>query len=372
MSGTLFQCHNKDNPCYKTWDRCVLSKGELLMNTVLAGHDKCAESLIKMGLDVNMRLSRSKTTVMNVAAKYGNHKVLKLLIQAGADVNLTDLYGETALMFAAVNNNDDCIDVLIQAGADVNKRNSMGSNALMKAAGTGYCKLLIAHGSDQVQKAFVAAIEEGLTDRVRHILQSGADVNLEEFGPKYMQEAISSGNIACVKLFLEAGVDVNNVVNTYNSALLSAVDSDKGVNEMLISLLIGQGAHVNHANERGQIALTYYIAESYRIGFRVNKRVALLLLAAGEILYEKKVTCYGSSWDKNWGVRQVDVPLYLLPEWIQGTVCLKEFCRETIRKHLKEVDKHSNFFIRIPKIGLPPSLQTFLLFDVVLEKAEST
>ena len=102
---------------------------------------------------MNMRLSRSKTTVMNVAAKYGNHKVLKLLIQAGADVNLTDLYGEIALIFAAVNKNFDCIDKLIQAGADVNKRNSMGSNALMKAAGTGYCKLLIAHGSDQVQKS---------------------------------------------------------------------------------------------------------------------------------------------------------------------------------------------------------------------------
>ena len=370
MSGTLFQCYNKDNPCYKTWDRCALSKGELLMNTMLAGHDQCAESLIKTGLDV--RLSRSKTTVMNVAAKYGNHKVLKLLTQAGADVNLTDLCGETALMFAAVNNNDDCIDVLIQAGADVNKRNSMGSNALLKAVGTGYCKLLIAHGSDQVQEAFVAANEGGLTDRVRQILQSGADVNLKQFGPKYMQEAISSGNVTCVNLFLEAGVDVNNV-NTCNSALLSTVDSNKGVNEILISLLLGQGAHVNHANERGQIALVYYIAESYRVGFRVNKRVALLLLAAGELLYDKRVTCYGSSWDKNWGVRQVDVPLYLLPERIQGrTMCLKEFCRETIRKHLKEVVKHSNFLVRIPKIGLPSSLQIFSLFDVVLGRHEST
>ena len=223
------------------------------------------------------------------------------------------------------------------------------------------------------KKAFVATIKEGFADRVRQILQSGAHVNLKQFGPKYMYEAIFSGNIDCVKLFLKAGVDVNNVMNTCNSALLSAVDSTTGVNEKLMSLLLVQGAHVNHANERGQIALVHYIAESYRLGFRVNKRVALMLLAAGELLYDKRVTCYGSSWDKNWGARQVDAPLYLLPEWIQGrTMCLKEFCRETIRKHLKEVDKHSKFFVRIPEIGIPPSLQIFLLYDVVLEKAEST
>ena len=374
MSETFFQCKNMDHPCYKAFDRCELSKSELLMNTILAGHNDCAESLIKMGLDVNLKVCRSQTTVMNIAAKYGNHYVLKLLIEAGADVNLTDRYGESPLMFAAANNNDRCIDILIQAGADVNKRNNIRSNALMKATGTGYCKLLIAHGPDQVQEAFVAAIKECRTDSVRQILQSGADVNLKEFGPKYMHEAISSGNVACVQLFIEAGVDVNNVVNICcNSALLSAVSSKEGVNDQMISLLIGQGAHVNRENERGQIALAYYIAESYRTGSRVNKRLALLLSAAGEILHDKRVICYGTMWDKNWGVCQVDVPFYLLPKRFQWneeerTICLKEFCRETIRKHLREIDNHSNFLMRIPKIGLPPSLQRFLLYDLNLNQ----
>ena len=261
MFGTFFQCRSKGNPCHKTSDRCPVTEAELLMNTVLAGHDECAEALIKTGLDVNLRMSDSKTSVINVAAKYGNYNVLKLLIQAGADVNLTDRYGETALMFAAANNNDHCIDMLIQAGADVKKRSSTGSDALMKAVGISYWKVLNAHRSDLVKEAFVTAIAEGHTDRVLQIIQSGADVNVKEFGPKYMHEAISSANISCVQIFMEAGVDVNNDVNTWNSVLLSAVSSGKRVSGRMISLLLRHRAPVNHRKERGQIALDYYISE---------------------------------------------------------------------------------------------------------------
>ena len=93
----------------------------------------------------------------------------------------------------------------------------------------------------------------------------------------------------------------------------------------------------------------------------------MLLLAASESLREKKVTCYGLP------VRQVDVPLYLKRfQWDkkEGTISLKEYCREIIRKHLREIDNHSNFFIRIPKTGLPTLLQTYLLYDVLLETTE--
>ena len=367
MSVTFFQCHNKDRPCFKLLDRCKLSKSELLMVTILAGHNDCAESLIQTGLDVNLRISRSQTTVMNAAAKYGNHDVLKILIEAGADVNLTDRSGETALMFAAENNHHHCVNMLIQAGADVNKQNCIQSNALFKAARHGHIEcvdLLISSGSNQVDKALIAAITEGHFDCVLQISQSGVDVNLRECGPKYMHNAISSGHVACVQLFIEAGVDVNSPVSTYNSALLSAVGSNKGASEKMISLLLEQGAQVNHKNAKGQGALAYYIAHHHK----VNRRVAMLLLAAGELLLEKKVTCYGTP------VRQIDVPWYLKrfqwdeeegPYWT-----LKDFCRETIRKTLREINNHSNFFMKIPKTGLPSLLQRFLLYDALLETTE--
>ena len=46
--------------------------------------------------------------------------VFKLLIEAGADVNLRHKDGRTALMMAAGEGHNKCVEQLIQAGADVN------------------------------------------------------------------------------------------------------------------------------------------------------------------------------------------------------------------------------------------------------------
>ena len=47
---------------------------------------------------------------------------MKLLIEHGADVNLKDWEGTTALMEAAAHNAADIAQVLIEYGADVNTR----------------------------------------------------------------------------------------------------------------------------------------------------------------------------------------------------------------------------------------------------------
>ena len=39
---------------------------------------------------------------------------------------------------------------------------------------------------------------------------------------------------------------------------------------------------------------------------------------------------------------------------------LKHLCREAIRKHLLELDPHENLFIRVPELGLPKSLTSYL------------
>ena len=50
---------------------------------------------------------------------------------------------------------------------------------------------------------------------------------------------------------------------------------------------------------------------------------------------------------------------------------LKHICRETIRKHLLDLDRHEILFCRIPRIGLPLSLTSYLLFEASLEIIDS-
>ena len=51
-------------------------------------------------------------------------------------------------------------------------------------------------------------------------------------------------------------------------------------------------------------------------------------------------------------------------------LCLFRLCRLRIRKHLMEVDKHTNLFVRIPQLGLPCSLEIFLLYNISLKVEE--
>ena len=58
-----------------------------------------------------------------VSACRGNDGCLKLLLEAGADVNFcSDL--DTALHYAAKQGHASCIDLLLRTGADVNPLNT--------------------------------------------------------------------------------------------------------------------------------------------------------------------------------------------------------------------------------------------------------
>ncbi len=74
-------------------------------------------------------------TLLMKAAKAGNNWELKNLLNSGANVNLKDYDGWTALMYAVrYQENTSIVDLLIDAGAQVKAKNSYNVSALMLAA----------------------------------------------------------------------------------------------------------------------------------------------------------------------------------------------------------------------------------------------
>lgn len=82
----------------------------------------------------DVRDAAGRTLLMN-AAKDSNEKEIKLLIKSGANVNLKDKDGWTALMYAVrYSSNLECTESLLEAGADISLKNKYGSSALVLAS----------------------------------------------------------------------------------------------------------------------------------------------------------------------------------------------------------------------------------------------
>ena len=58
-------------------------------------------------------------------------------------------------------------------------------------------------------------------------------------------------------------------------------------------------------------------------------------------------------------------------DWLKESkekLCLRDSCREAIRKHVLILDPHGNLFDRVPKLGLPAVLNNYLLYNVSVSK----
>ena len=122
-----------------------------------------------------------------VAASHGRFESVVLLLRAGANVNATDVWGNSALFKSASGNHIETARRLLEYGADANQANNCGATPLQHAALCGYtdmAKLLLdggaladARGDPNQLPPLAAAAEGGYEHCVSALVQTGADVN---------------------------------------------------------------------------------------------------------------------------------------------------------------------------------------------------
>lgn len=114
-------------------------------------------------------------TPLMAAAHAGALEPLRLLLAAGAPVDIRDGHGYTALMLACNAGHEVCVRLLLGAGADVQTRDGEGFTAIMFAAKNGHdsiVRILMERGADPAAtndrglSAMTLATQKGHTQTV--------------------------------------------------------------------------------------------------------------------------------------------------------------------------------------------------------------
>lgn len=120
------------------------------------------KQLVSWGADVESRESVGGHTPLHTAARLGDLRLAKCLLDHGANVDSIDRLGVSPLILAARMKQCPMVEFLLEHGADVNLQNARGNTALHLAAwdlGSNYysrqmrrndvVKALFAYGADE-------------------------------------------------------------------------------------------------------------------------------------------------------------------------------------------------------------------------------
>jgi ankyrin repeat protein len=152
-----------------------------LIFSVVFGHLDITKLLLAHGADIHARDSVFHLTPFLWAAQEGETVTMKILAEAGSDVNDRGINEETALMLAAANGHVETVKTLLDLGAEVNAKNRFGATALYDAVRT-------------LRPEVVEAL-----------LKKGADVKVKVNGVTALAKAKRMGRGDLVKMLQSAG-----------------------------------------------------------------------------------------------------------------------------------------------------------------------
>jgi ankyrin repeat protein len=221
-----------------------------LHEAATTGNATIVNALLRAGADANAAYGEGETPLM-IAARTGSIDAVTLLVESGAQVNAAESFrGQTAVMYAAVENHAAIVRALIAAGANVNARTREYTFQKLTGGAGG-----IIHDRPQGGiTALMLAARQGSREAGAEMIAAGADLNATE--PQYdftaLQTAIFNGHYAFAKLLIDKGADVNDgslyiAVEMRNLAKYTnrpnPPDSEDGISHLDIAkLLLDKGA----------------------------------------------------------------------------------------------------------------------------------
>jgi ankyrin repeat protein len=276
-----------------------------------SGHEDIIRLFLAEGCNINQ--ASKVGTVLHTAANRGNTKLVRMLLDLGADVNVTGGYFGSSLEAAASGSRLEMFRYLLDKGAKVtNVESSLYGNPLQAAAYVGNKEIvetLLQHGAsvnmqggrygNALQAAAYVNGWNPSVELVRFLIDQGADLNTTsgEYG-NALQAAVAASSMdlkrkrhifPIARLLLDSGLDINLKGGYYGSTLAAAAQSgnleivgfllDNGAqidmggrfgcplavaagarHKAMVELLIHRGANINAQDENGETALGHAVS----------------------------------------------------------------------------------------------------------------
>lgn len=195
--------------------------------------------LLAAGANPNAALLAGETPVM-VAARSGYANVVDLLLAKGGDPNARGARGQTALMWAVAQKHPEAVKVLLAHGADVEAKSSAW-NEVMAVPPHGYLPYnrAIPHGGDT---ALMFAAREDDVESAKLLVAAGAQVNAADaWGVTATTLAAHSGHDDMVAFLLSKGADPNLAAAGFSALHAAIMRRD----EAMVTALLDHGANPN-------------------------------------------------------------------------------------------------------------------------------
>ncbi|KAL9033245.1 MAG: hypothetical protein Q9180_006048 [Flavoplaca navasiana] len=180
------------------------------------------------------------------ASAYGRFSTIQYLLHVGTDVNSWEPPG-SALHFAANTGFSRVVRLLLDHGADPNFWAGRNGEPLYFAARNGHTEvvqILLEHGANinakaNIYTALSRAARNGELITVKYLLDQGVDLMALHQGNRALGEAARQGHEDIVKLLVGYGVDINGVGRRSQPPMYWAVDSGQ---KRIVQLLLQLGA----------------------------------------------------------------------------------------------------------------------------------
>ncbi len=252
----------KDAANNKLLEKCILlataSGQEILVENFLqnfppASKDEIIKKLVKIAiqtgqasvmelffkqhnLDPNMVVDDKDNNLLHLAVKFGHANIVQIILDQGADINISNEAGDSAIMIASASGSANVVQRLLNTGAMPDLDNSNGETALMLAAQNGNAdvvKILLDNkeeggvnfdfkNKDGNTSLILAVQKTGNVSVVEQLLAAGADPNLSnDNGDTPLGLATQLGNSKMVELLVayKAIVPANKYDNNHEKII---------------------------------------------------------------------------------------------------------------------------------------------------------